>query len=58
MKTNKGTVQYFLLLATTRAIMTVALAVFPKSAVRAYRYGTYGSILSPNPGFARGLLFL
>jgi len=54
---NKGPVQYFLLLANTREIMTVVFTMFPKSAVGAYRYGTYGSILSLNPGFARGLFF-
>jgi hypothetical protein len=39
-ETNKGPMQYFLLLATTRAMMTVVFTMFSKSAFGAYRYGT------------------
>jgi len=50
-------VQYILLLTNTREIMAEVFTMFPKTALGAYRYGTYGSILSLNPGFARDLFF-
>jgi hypothetical protein len=57
MKTSKGPLQCYLLLAKTREIVTEVFTLFPKFVVGAYRYGIYGNILSPIPGFAWDLFF-
>jgi len=56
-KPTKVQCNILLLLANTREIMTEVFTLVPKSAFGAYRYGTYGSILPPIPGFAWYLFF-
>jgi len=56
-KTKVNCNVFFFVIGEHSEIMTEVFTIFPKFAVGAYRYGTYGSILSLNPGLARGIFF-
>jgi len=57
MKTSKDPVQYFFFTFEHTWNNGSGFTVFPKYAVRAYRCGTYDSILSSKTGIAKGLFF-